>query len=234
MWSWVIAEALPTITRGDPGRAPGCRSEVPGAQPGGLSFSDLVPEPPQAPTVQLLHRLDAGDAGAADELLPLVYDELHQLAQRMMTKERGHHTLQATALINEAFVRLAGPKAQAFESRRHFMGVAARAMRNVLIDHARRRSADKRGKAQQAVTLCDQVVMESGGPEELLTVHEGLEALAAQDPKLAQIVELRFFAGLSHPEIAEILETPLRSVERGWQFARAWLRRQFGQGEGPD
>lgn len=168
-----------------------------------------------------------GDPGAAEELLPMVYDELHRIADRLMTGERNGHTLQPTALINEAFMKVGGINANGWEGRSHFLRVAAKAMRRVLIDHARAEATQKRQGRRQAVTLHDHADWSPGDAEQVLAVHEGVRALAEIDGKLANIVELRFFGGLSNQEIAGILDSSLRSVERGWQFARSWLRQFF-------
>ncbi len=181
-------------------------------------------------TVHLLRRMSDGDANAADELMPIVYDELHRIADRLMGREPAGHTLQPTALINEAFFKLSGPREDEWEGRVHFLRVAARAMRSVLIDHARAESAQKRSGKKRAVTLHEQSAAMTDDTEQVLAVHEGIESLSVIDEQLANIVELRFFGGFSNKEISEILDMSLRSVERGWQFARAWLKRHFEAG----
>lgn len=186
-----------------------------------------MPEEQPSETVHLLRRMSAGDAGAADELLPIVYGELHRIADRLMGRERVDHTLQPTALIHEAFVRLSGPRQDEWEGRVHFLRVAARAMRSVLIDHARAESAQKRAGKRGSLPLDEHFATMTDDTEQVLVVHEGIEALAAIDGQVASIVELRFFGGFGNAEIADILGAPLRSVERGWQFARAWLRQHF-------
>lgn len=191
------------------------------------SESAAVPEGrPAAETTQLLHRLGQGDAAAAEQLLPLVYDELHRLAGRMMQKERADHTLQATALLHEAFLRLCGSEAS-FDDRQHFLRVASKAMRNVLVDHARAHKAQKRGGEKQQVDLDLAGVFALDHGDGILAVDETLSRLSAMDPQLAQIVELRFFGGLENQAIADALGTSLRSVERGWRTARAWLAREL-------
>ena len=189
------------------------------------------PTSPSGRTVALLQRLELGDATAADELLPLVYQELHRLAGAYMRDERAGHTLQATALVHEAWVRMAGELEGGLESRSHFLGVAARAMRRVLIDHARRRDADKRGSgiAREDFERVLEVYRESA--PDLLGLDEALERLERMDPQLARIVELRFFGGAQNREVAAALGISLRSVERGWQTARAWLRSELKDGE---
>lgn len=183
-------------------------------------------------TAHLLRRMSDGDSDAAGELLPIVYDELHRIADRLMGRERAGHTLQPTALIHEAFVKLAGARENGWEGRGHFLRVAARAMRSVLIDHARAEATQKRSGKRRSVTLHDHYAETGGEAEQVLAVHEGIEALNAIDEQLAQIVELRFFGGFGHEEIAQILGTSLRSVERGWQFARAWLKQHFEDRDG--
>jgi RNA polymerase sigma factor (TIGR02999 family) len=168
-----------------------------------------------------------GDLNAAEDLLPIVYDELHRIAARIMHSERKGHTLQPTALINEAFMKVGGVKENGWEGRSHFLRVAARAMRSVLIDHARAEAAQKRKGKRHAVTLHDQAEWSANDADQVLAVHEGLQALADIDEQLSNIVELRFFGGLSNKEIAEVLDTSLRTIERGWQFARSWLRQFF-------
>ena len=174
-----------------------------------------------------MRSLAAGNAGAAQQLLPVVYDELRQLAERMMQGERRDHTLQPTALISEAFLRLAGGD-RSFESDLHFTRVAARAMRRVLVDHARARNADKRGGDRRRVTLDEELFEIAADGERMLAVDDALARLDQVDPQLAQIVELRFFGGATHDEIARALSTSVRTIERGWRLARAWLMRAIG------
>ena len=185
-------------------------------------------------TTLLLRRLGAGDATAAEEMLPLLHDELRRIAERAMRGERDDHTLQPTALVNEAFLRLAGENA--WESRAHFLRVAARAMRNILVDHARARAAGKRGGGDaHRVTLDDGVGFDDGrSAATVLHVHELLAELAEVDEPLARIVELRFFGGLSEKEIAASLGISTRSVQRGWRTARAWLLARLDDDGGGD
>ncbi|MEM9379352.1 MAG: ECF-type sigma factor [Planctomycetota bacterium] len=173
----------------------------------------------------LLQRLSDGDARAADDLAPLVHDELHRLASRALASQRPDHTLQSTALLNEAWIRLVGNEAtdKDWDGHDHFLGVAARAMRSVLVDHARRRGSLKRGAARAEITL-DHIVLSMEEREvDLLALDEALVELSSFDADLARIVELRFYGGLNHPQIARLTGVPLRRIERNWRTARAWL-----------
>jgi RNA polymerase sigma factor (TIGR02999 family) len=176
---------------------------------------------------QLLERWGGGDQSALDELTSLVYAELRKLAAAYLRRERPDHTLQATALVNEAYLRLVGQKHGRWQGRKHFYGIVARLMRQVLVEHARKHRAEKRGGGRGAVTLghADEV---AGTPEvDILAVHEALERLAAFDAQQARIVELRFFGGLSIDEAAEALGVGHATVEREWGLARAWLRNEL-------
>lgn len=181
-----------------------------------------MPEPSRA--TLLLQRLDEGDDRAADELLPLVYDELRLLAERQMGGEAAGHTLQPTALVHEAWLRMVGDLGAGPGGRRQFFGFAARVMRNVLVDHARARRAAKRGGGRPRQALDDALVLYEDKAHDLLELDEALRGLAQVDEQLVSIVELRFFAGLGAAEAAQVLDMPLRSLERGWATARAWLR----------
>lgn len=180
----------------------------------------------------LLERLERGDASASEELLPLLYGELRRTAGRLMERERSDHTFTPTALVHEAWMRLFGDEERAFASRRHFLRAAARAMRNVLVDHARARAALKRGGGERAPLDETLAVVEAGGLD-VLALGEALDALGRVDPALVELVELRYFAGLSLPEIAAAQGSALRSLERGWQTARAFLQARLGDGHGP-
>jgi RNA polymerase sigma factor (TIGR02999 family) len=180
----------------------------------------------------LLHRMSDGDERAADELLPLVYGELHALAARYMGERAAGHTLQPTALVNEAWLRMIEPESGAsFESRAHFFGVAAKAMRSVLVDHARRRGAQKRGGAVERVPLEDIAALFEERASDLLALDESLTRLAAMDAQLGRIVELRFFGGLSVEETALALGVSQPTIVRGWRVARMWLKRELGLAE---
>lgn len=181
---------------------------------------------------QLLHQWAAGDRAALDALVPLVYDELRRLAGGYLRHERSDHTLQATALVHEAYFRLAGQDRVAWQNRSHFFAIAAQAMRRILVDHARRRAAGRRidPQALLPVELASDLTVDDAG--ELLAVHEALERLAALSERQARVVELRFFGGLTIAETAEALTLSVPTVVREWRFARAWLRRELGLAEG--
>ena len=184
-----------------------------------------VSHPPPSDLRDLIRRVEHGDSHAADELLPLVYDQLHALAQRLIgPNAQRNQTLQATGLIHEAYLRLAGSDLS-FADAQHFVRVAARAMRQALVDHARKRGAVKRGGGQANITFDEQLFEVADRSETLLAIDEALDLLHDTDPQLAQIVELRFFAGLSHQQTAAALDASTRSVERGWRLARAFLLR---------
>ena len=180
---------------------------------------------PSTSITDLLLRIQQGHAGAYEALLPLVYDELRQMAARSMRQERDGHTLQPTALVHEAFLKLVDQRSANFESRRHFFAVAATLMRRILVDHARRTHADKRGY-RMVVPL--QEHMDVAAPEEtheVIEVDDALRQLAALDARQAQVVELRYFAGLSVEETANVLGVSDRTVKRDWAVARAFLHR---------
>jgi RNA polymerase sigma factor (TIGR02999 family) len=193
----------------------------------------MLPTPPSEVT-RLLERSarGEGEAGASRRLFELVYDELRRLAGSLMRRERGGHTLQPTALVHEAFLRLVGAPNIAWQDRAHFMGIAARAMRQILVDHARRHAAEKRGGGLQRVTLTDAEAVVPGDEIEVLDLHEALERFAALDPRAARVVELRVFGGLSVPEAAHVLEVSPRTVDGDWAVARMWLTRELHR-EGP-
>ena len=169
---------------------------------------------------QILSALERGDPHAAEQLLPLVYDELRRLAAAQLAREKPGHTLDATALVHEAWVRLTG--GQPFESRSHFFRASAEAMRRILVDHARARNADKRGGLWTRVELADWHKV-AQDPEQVLALSEALERFAALEPRKAELVTLRFFGGLSMPEAADALGVSLPTAERWWAFARSWL-----------
>ncbi len=185
-----------------------------------------------APSVsQLLQRWSEGDRDALDQLTPLVYDELHRMARRYMQQQPIGHTLQTTALIHEAYLRLIGQREKHWENRAHFFGVAAQAMRHILVDYARARKMAKRGGGAHQVSLDEVLTI---GPEcgpqvndDLVALSDALTALAALDPRQSQIVELRFFGGLTEEEIGEVLKVSARTVRSDWRLARSWLLREL-------
>jgi RNA polymerase sigma-70 factor (ECF subfamily) len=173
----------------------------------------------------LLLEWQQGDEAALDKLTPLVYDELRRIAHRYMRQERDGHTLQTTALVNEAYVRLVGGHRIEWQNRAHFYGVVAQVMRHVLIDHARRRGYAKRGGDAQQVSFENGDVMSTERAAELVSLDEALDQLTKLDPRKARVVELRYFGGLSLEETANVLEVSLMTVRRDWRAAKAWLYR---------
>jgi RNA polymerase sigma factor (TIGR02999 family) len=182
---------------------------------------------------QILEALQRGDPLASDELLPVVYDELRKLATSKMAREMPGQTLQPTALVHEAWIRLVGDGNPRWENRAHFFGAAAEAMRRILIDNARRKQALRHGGQQQRVNLEDlNLAEEAKDEDQVLAVHEALDKLADQDPVKAELVKLRYFAGLTIPEAADVLGLSEPTVKRYWAFARAWLYREIQSGPG--
>ena len=176
---------------------------------------------------RVLSAIEQGDSQAADQLLPLVYDELRRLAAQRLAGETPGQTLQPTALVHEAYLRLVGEgQGQHWEGRGHFFAAAAEAMRRILIEHARARGADKRGGRWKRVELADWHNADQP-PEQVLALNEAIERLVALDPQKAQLVTLRYFGGLSLPEAANALGISLRTAERWWHFARSWLYAQL-------
>ena len=192
-----------------------------------------TPSPTQQEVTQLLGDWSGGDAGALDKLIPLVQPELHRLAHHYMSRERAGHTLQTTALLDEAYLLLVGNKKPSWQNRTHFVAAAAQLMRRIMVDHARERRSLKRGGGALKVTLDEAALVTETRSEELLALDEALEKLAAQDPRKSQIVELRYFGGLTVEETAEFLKQSQRTVEREWNMAKAWLYRALS-GEEPD
>lgn len=181
---------------------------------------------------QLLNDWSGGDQAARDRLMPLVYDELHRLAHQYMKRESKGHTLQTSALVNEAFVKLIDQKNVRWQNRAHFFAIAAQLMRRILVDHARSRQAAKRGGGMNPVAFDDCLYVSDERSAEVVAVHEALEQLAQFDRRKGQIVELRFFGGLSIEETAEILGVSPGTVMRDWTLAKAWLRREIS-GDSP-
>jgi len=178
----------------------------------------------------LLQRWQAGDAGALERLLPLVYDELRRVARARLRQEHPGHTLQATALVHEAYLRLVGSRLPTPQNRTHLFGVAARLMREILVDHARRKAAGKRGGAATLIALDESVAAPEIGTLDLLALDEALTELHALDERLCRVVELKFFAGLNIDETAQALRVSTATVERDWTVAKAWLHQRLSQG----
>jgi RNA polymerase sigma factor (TIGR02999 family) len=174
-----------------------------------------------------LESVARGEAQAAEQLLPVVYGELRKLAARKMAGEAAGHTLQATALVHEAWLRLVGSDQQAWQNRGHFFAAAAEAMRRILVDHARRKQSLKRGSGSEHVELQESLLLISAPPEELLAVHEALHGLALQDPPAAELVKLRYFVGMTMEEAAAVLGMSKRTAENLWTYARTWLHREI-------
>jgi RNA polymerase sigma-70 factor, ECF subfamily len=183
--------------------------------------------PPPARVTALLQAWSEGDAAALQDLLPLVEGELHRLARRYMRGERHGHTLQPTALVNEAYLRLVGVSRIRWQNRGHFLAVAARAMRHILVDLARARGYQKRGGGVAAVPLDGLDVAGATPGPDVVALHDALEALAQFDARKSQVVELRYFGGLTVEETAEVLGVSPETVMRDWKFAKAWLLRQL-------
>jgi RNA polymerase sigma-70 factor, ECF subfamily len=186
-----------------------------------------VPTTDSDTLVRLLDAARSGDAAAMNELAPLVYDELRRIARRHMRNERQGHTLQPTALVNEAWARLMGARHLDVQNRAHFMGIAANAMRQILVERARAHHAAKRGGAAHQVTLDEGMLPGGVRPIEIEALDEALTRLAASNPELARIVELRFFGGLTVEETADQLETSPATIKRRWTLAKAWLLREL-------
>jgi RNA polymerase sigma-70 factor, ECF subfamily len=178
----------------------------------------------------LLRAWSNGDQDAFSELVPLVYDELHRMALRYLSGERANLTLQPTALVHEALLRLLGWDQARWQNRRHFFGVSAQVMRRVLVDIARRRRAERRGGAAVRVSLDDVDVPALAPHDDLVAIDAALERLALEHPRKTRVVELRFFGGLSVDETAQALDISVRTVHNDWMFARAWLYRELTEG----
>ncbi|HET6863105.1 MAG TPA: sigma-70 family RNA polymerase sigma factor [Pyrinomonadaceae bacterium] len=192
----------------------------------------MAKEPPQKHEIsQLLDAWSSGNQSALDELYPLVYDELHRLASRYMSRERKGHTLQTTALINEAYVRLVDQRNIHWANRSHFFAISAQIMRRILIDHARRHAYAKRGGGQHPVTLDETATLQVERAAEMIRLDDALQSLAEIDPRRSRVVELRYFGGLSNEEIAETLKISPNTVTRDWNMARAWLYQELAGSE---
>ena len=177
----------------------------------------------QQRATDLLTRWSNGDDAALAELTPLVYEELRHLAHRQMRAERSDHTLQTTALVNEAYLRLADQTNQRWQNRAHFFAVAARAMRQILVSYARSQRSQKRGGGALKVDLDEAALVSPEESQEIVDLHEALEQLSALDSRKAQVVELKYFGGLNYDEIAEVLKISRITARRDWEFAKLWL-----------
>jgi len=193
----------------------------------------LIQNPLMQEITLILNRIEQGDPQAADQLLPLVYDQLRQLAAAKMAREPAGQTLQATALVHEAWLRLGGDQQPSWQNRAHFFAAAAEAMRRILIDRARRRRAERRGGGWQRVDV-DDPALNLAAPEErddeLLAVHESLDGLARHDARKAELVKLRYFAGLTIEQAADVLGIAVPTANRDWTYARAWLFKEINLG----
>jgi RNA polymerase sigma-70 factor, ECF subfamily len=181
---------------------------------------------PQTVT-QLLANWSQGDAAALVELTPLIYEDLRHLAQRYMNGERPDHTLQTTALVNEAYLRLADQAKPNWQNRAHFFAMAARAMRQILVNYAKSYRSQKRGGGALKIELDEAALVSPEQSQEIIELHEALQRLAALDSRKAEVVEQKYFGGLSYDEIAEVLKVSQATVRRDWEFARAWLYKEL-------
>jgi RNA polymerase sigma factor (TIGR02999 family) len=177
---------------------------------------------------RILEEIEHGNSQAAEQLLPLVYNELRKLAAHKMSGEAQGHTLQATALVHEAWIRLVGGSGQQFQNREHFFAAAAEAMRRILVDHARRKKSLKRGSGVAAEEFVEGAFVLAQPPEELLAVNDALDGLAGKDSQAAELVKLRYFVGMTMEQAASAMGMSPRSAERLWAYARAWLKREIG------
>jgi RNA polymerase sigma factor (TIGR02999 family) len=194
-----------------------------------MSMSEAGPRE----VTRLLAAWNGGDAAALEALTQLVYQELRRLAHHYMQRQRPGHTLQTTALVNEAYLRLAGQEQPDFANRSHFLAVAAKAMRHILVDHAKASLRQKRGGGAQAISLDDVALVSPEPMQDIVELNEALERLAALDPRKAQVVELRYFGGLEQEEIAEALKISAVTVRRDWVFSRAWLHSALRDADHP-
>lgn len=187
-----------------------------------------TPEPKRSPDVtQILKDWSDGNDDAPARLMPLVYEELRRLARDYLRRERGDHTLQATALVHEAYLRMVDEKSVTWQNRAHFYGIAARLMRRILVDHARAHNAAKRGGLEQKFTLDEARDLPQADATDLVALDGALENLAKTYPRKSEVVELKFFGGLEANEIAEVLQVSQKTVLRDWSFAKLWLCREL-------
>lgn len=188
-----------------------------------------MPTPASHEITDLLLAWGQGDQAALDTLIPLVHADLHKRAERYMRRERRGHTLQATALIHETYLRLIDVQQVRWRNRAHFFAMAARLMRRILVDHARERRCQKRGGETRRVSFDEGLVLSPGRGEDIVALDEALNALSEFDPRKGQVVECRFFGGLSGEETAEALDVSLETVKRDWRLAKSWLLRRLGE-----
>lgn len=184
----------------------------------------MVPSPS---VTELLAELTGGNHDVVNALLPLIYDELHGMAEHQLRRERRNHTLNATALVHEAYLKLVDQTRVSWQNRAHFLGVASQAMRRILINYAHQRRAQKRGGEMIATTFDDDLVPRETRVEQLIDLDEALTRLKTLSERQAAVVEYRFFGGLTHEEVAEVLGVSVPTVRRDWRLARAWLRREL-------
>jgi len=196
-----------------------------------MAVTAAMAAPSPEEVTQLLLAWREGDEAALGELLPLVYDELHRLAARYMRRESPGHTMQTSALVNEAFIRLIDQRQVQWQNRAHFFGIAAQLMRRILLDHARGQARGKRGGGVHRVSFDEGAIVSEQRAAELIALDDALNALAAFDSRKSRIVELRFFGGLSNEEVTEVMGMSLRTVEREWRKAKAWLHHAISEGE---
>jgi RNA polymerase sigma factor (TIGR02999 family) len=192
------------------------------------------PEPAQADVTRLLVQLTKGDRAAVDQLMPLVYDELRRIAAAHLRRERPGHTLQSTALVHEAYLRLIDQRNVEWRNRAHFFGIASRMIRRILVDHARGHHAAKRGAGAPRLSLDEAIGVPGGRDLDLVALDDSLEALAKIDPEQSRLVELRYFGGLTIEETAEVMQISPATVSREWTAARAWLFRELSRGATSD
>jgi RNA polymerase sigma factor (TIGR02999 family) len=186
-------------------------------------MSGAIPED----LTKLLGQWGGGDREALDQLMPLVYEELRRMAHRHMAQERGDHTMQATALVNEVYLKLKDESGGRWQNRAHFFAVAAQMMRHILVDYARRQSRQKRGGGAQQITLDEAMLVTSEKADEMLALDDALQKLELFDKRKSQVAVMRFFAGLTAQETAEALSVSVETVIRDWRLARAWLRNEL-------
>ncbi|HEX6125027.1 MAG TPA: sigma-70 family RNA polymerase sigma factor [Pyrinomonadaceae bacterium] len=189
-----------------------------------------MPEADSHEITQLLADWSRGDERALERLMPLVYDELRRMAHGYMRRQPSNHTFQTTELIHEAYLKIAKNGPNDFQNRAHFFGVAAKAMRHILVDYARSKRSDKRGGSRERISLSDDTAVSFSRTEQLVALDEALKNLESLDERKCRVVELRFFGGLTNEEMAEVLKISSETVKRDWRFARNWLLRELAAG----